>query len=157
MAASSNPAIEWAATKGFSILMDPHSSRADLIGKRRHYAEMLSAAGHSDADRIIPMARLIAIDETAEKAREVARRAAGWMLGSYVGHATHHRQEVRTFGGKDPIDFYLDDVMLHGTADKVADQIRALAEAGMTYLMAAPLSRRSFTLLTDKVLPRIAV
>ena len=64
---------------------------------------------------------------------------------------------MRTFGGKDPIEFYLEDVMLHGTAESVADQIRALeAEAGMTYLMAAPMSRRSFTLLTDKVLPRIA-
>ena len=41
--------------------------------------------------------------------------------------------------------------MLHGTAESVADQIRSLqADAGMTYLMAAPLSRRSFTLLTDK-------
>jgi alkanesulfonate monooxygenase SsuD/methylene tetrahydromethanopterin reductase-like flavin-dependent oxidoreductase (luciferase family) len=157
MAASSVPAIEWAATKGFSILMDPHSSRADLISKRRHYTEKLVAAGHSDAGRVIPMARLIAIDETEEKAREVARRAAGWMIGSYVGHTTHHRQEARTFGGKDPIDFDLDDVMLHGTAEKVADQIAALAGAGMTYLMAAPLSRRSFTLLTDKVLPRVAV
>jgi len=46
--------------------------------------------------------------------------------------------------------------MLHGTAESVIDQIRALGEAGMTYLMAAPLSRRSFRLLTDKVLPRIA-
>ena len=67
-------------------------------------------------------------------------------VASYVGPTTHHRQEVRTFGGKDPIDFYLEDVMLHGTAERVADQIRALAEAGMTYLMAAPLSRRSFNL-----------
>jgi len=157
MAASSVPAIEWAATKGFSILMDPHSSRIDRISKRRHYAEKLVAAGHSDAGRVIPMARLIAIDETEEKAREVARRAAGWMIGSYIGHTTHHRQEVRTFGGKDPVDFYLEDVMLHGTAEKVADQIDVLADAGMTYLMAAPLSRRSFTLLTDKVLPRVAV
>ena len=47
--------------------------------------------------------------------------------------------------------------MLHGTPEAVADQIRALqTDAGMTYLMAAPLSRRSFTMLTDKVLPRIA-
>jgi alkanesulfonate monooxygenase SsuD/methylene tetrahydromethanopterin reductase-like flavin-dependent oxidoreductase (luciferase family) len=75
--------------------------------------------------------------------------------GAYVG-ATHHRQEVRTFGDKDPIDFYLEDVMLHGTADSVADQIRSLeAGGGMTYLMAAPLSRRSFSLFTDKVLPQI--
>ena len=119
-------------------------------------ARSCAAAGHSDAGRVIPMARLIAIDETAEKAREVARRAAEWMVASYVGAVTHHRQEARTFGGKDPIDFYLEDVMLHGTAESVADQIRALEADGMTYLMAAPLSRRSFTLLTDKVLPRIA-
>ena len=155
MAATSLPAIDWAASKGFSILMDPHSSRADLIAKRRYYGEKLAAAGHSDAGRVIPMARLVAIDETAEKAREVARRAAQWTVASYVG-APHHRQETRTFGGKDPLEFYLDDVMLHGTAESVADQIRALEDDGMAYLMAAPLSRRSFTLLTDEVLPRIA-
>jgi hypothetical protein len=40
----------------------------------------------------------------------------------------------------------------------VGFQIRSLqADAGMTYLLAAPLSRRSFTLLTDQVLPHIAV
>ena len=157
MAATSPPAIDWAAANGFSILMDPHSSREELARKRRHYGEKLAAAGHSEAGRIIPMARLIAIDETAEKAREVARRAAQWTVASYVGAATHHRQEQRTFGGKDPIDFYLEDVMLHGTAESVADQIRALeADASMTYLMAAPLSRRSFNLLTDQVLPKTA-
>ncbi|HEX2335461.1 MAG TPA: LLM class flavin-dependent oxidoreductase, partial [Hyphomicrobiaceae bacterium] len=102
MAASSLPAIEWAAAKGFSILMDPHSSRQDLVQKRRHYGEKLANAGHSDQDRVIPMARLIAIDATAEKAREVARRAAHWTVASYIG-ASHHRQEVRSFGGKDPV------------------------------------------------------
>ena len=156
MAAGSTPAIDWAAAKGFSILMDPHASRADLMRQRRYYGEKLAAAGHSETGRLIPMARLIAIDETAEKAREVARRGAQWTVASYVG-PTHGplRQEARTFGGKDPIDFYLDDVMLYGTADNVTDQILALGEAGMNYLLAAPLSRRSFTLLTDKVLPRI--
>ena len=78
------------------------------------------------------------------------------MLASYVGNSGHHRQEARTFGGKKPVDFYLDDVMLHGTSDKVADQICALTEGGMGYLMAAPLSRKSFTLLTDEVIPRVA-
>ena len=156
MAASSAPAIEWAASQGFSILMDPHCSRADLIRKRQHYAAKLVASGHSDAHRVTPMARLIAIDETAQKAREVARRAAGWMLGAYIGNAAHHRQEARTFAGRDPTEFYLEEVMLHGTAESVIDQICALGEAGMTYLMAAPLSRRSFRLLTDKVVPRIA-
>src|SRR6516165_10670642 len=70
MAASSMTAIEWAATNGFSILMDPHSSSAELARKRRHYAEKLAAAGSSESGRTIPMARLIAIDETAEKARD---------------------------------------------------------------------------------------
>ena len=156
MAASSLPAIEWAAGKGFSILMDPHSSRRDLIQKRRHYSATLKGAGHREDGRVIPMARLIAIDETAEKARAVAQRAAEWTVASYIG-ASHHRQEVRTFDGKDPIAFYLNDVVLHGTAESIVDQIAALeSDAGMTYLMAAPLSRRSFALLTDKVLPRVA-
>jgi alkanesulfonate monooxygenase SsuD/methylene tetrahydromethanopterin reductase-like flavin-dependent oxidoreductase (luciferase family) len=159
MAASSTPAIDWAAGQGHSILMDPHSSREDLIRKRRHYAAKLIEAGHSDAGRVIPMARLIAIDETDEKARAVARRVAEWTIASYVGpkHPGNVRQEVRTFGGKDPVEFYLEDVMIHGTAERVADQIRSFgAEIGMTYLMAAPMSGRSFRLLTDKVLPRIA-
>jgi len=157
MAASSVPAIDWAASRGFSILMDPHTSRAELINRRQHYAVKLADAGYSDAGRDIPMARLVAVDETAEKAREVARRAAGWMTASYVGRSGNVRQEVRNYGGKDPIDYYLDDVMFHGTADSVADQIAAFAgEIGMNYLMAAPLSGRSFRLLTEQVLPRIA-
>jgi alkanesulfonate monooxygenase SsuD/methylene tetrahydromethanopterin reductase-like flavin-dependent oxidoreductase (luciferase family) len=160
MAASSDPAIDWAASKGHSILMDPHASRADLMRKRQRYAARLVEAGHSDTGRTIPMSRLVAIDETADKAHAVAKRAAEWMTASYVGpkHTGNVRQgPPRDFGGKDPIDFYLDDVMIHGTAESVADQILSCAaEIGMTYLMAAPLSGRTFRLLTDQVLPRIA-
>lgn len=160
MAASSMPAIEWAAAQGHSILMDPHSSRAELIEKRRHYATKLKDAGFSDDGRTIPMARLIAVDETAEKAREVARRVAQWTVASYVGpkHTGNVRQgPARTFGGKDPIDYYLEDVMIHGTPERVADQLQAFGgEIGMDYLMAAPMSGTSFRLLTDKVLPRLA-
>lgn len=78
-------------------------------------------------------------------------------MGAYVGPKHDNvRQETRTFDGKDPIDFYLDDVIIHGTPDSVAEQIQSYAaDIGMTYLMAAPLSGRSFRLLTDKVLPRI--
>lgn len=159
MAASSPPAIDWAAGQGHSILMDPHSSRADLVRKRRHYAAKLVEAGFSDTGRVIPMSRLVAVDETDEKARAVAKRVAEWMIASYVGpkHTGNVRQEVRSFGGKDPVDFYLDDVMIHGCAQSVVEQIQAFAgEIGMTYLMAAPMSGRSFRLLTDEVLPRIA-
>jgi alkanesulfonate monooxygenase SsuD/methylene tetrahydromethanopterin reductase-like flavin-dependent oxidoreductase (luciferase family) len=138
--------------------MDPHSSRADLIRKRQHYAAKLEEAGHSDSGRSIPMARLVAVDETEEKARAVARRVAEWTVAAYVGPKHDHiRQEARTFGGKDPIEYYLDDVMIHGTAESVVDQIQSFAEQiGMIYLMAAPMSGRSFRLLTDRVLPRIA-
>ena len=158
MAASSTPAIEWAASQGHSILMDPHSSRADLIRKRRHYGAKMAEAGFSDAGRVIPMSRLVAVDESAEKARAVAKRVAEWTVGAYVGPQHGNvRQEARDFGTKDPIDFYLDDVMIHGTPESVVDQIQAFGEEiGMNYLMAAPMSGRSFRLLTDKVLPRIA-
>ncbi len=138
--------------------MDPHSSRAELIRKRRHYAAKLIEAGYSDAGRTIPMARLVAVDETEEKARAVAKRVAEWTVASYIGaqHDNVRQGPARDFGGKDPIDFYLDDVMIHGTAESVAEQIQSFgAEIGMTYLMAAPMSARSFRLLTDKVLPRI--
>jgi alkanesulfonate monooxygenase SsuD/methylene tetrahydromethanopterin reductase-like flavin-dependent oxidoreductase (luciferase family) len=159
MAASSMPAIDWAAGQGHSILMDPHSSFTDLIAKRRHYGAKLAEAGYSDSGREIPMSRLVAVDETDEKAHAVAKRVAEWTIESYVGpkHAGNVRGEVRTFGGKDPVQFYLGDVMIHGTAERVADHILSFgAEIGMTYLMAAPMSARSFRLLTDKVLPKVA-
>ncbi|HVZ09512.1 LLM class flavin-dependent oxidoreductase [Rhodopila sp.] len=157
-AASSLTAIEWSASQGYSILMDPHSSFDDLVKKRRHYAEKLAEAGFSDAGRVIPMARLVAVEDTDEKARAVAKRVAEWTLASYIG-AQHGavRLEERTFGGKDPVEFYLDDVMIHGTAERVADRILSFGDRiGMTYLMAAPMSERSFRLLTEKVLPKIA-
>ncbi len=47
MAATSEGAIDWAAGRGFSILMDPHCTRADFGGKRARYGEHLAAAGHS--------------------------------------------------------------------------------------------------------------
>jgi alkanesulfonate monooxygenase SsuD/methylene tetrahydromethanopterin reductase-like flavin-dependent oxidoreductase (luciferase family) len=159
MAASSLPAIEWAASLGYSILMDPHASRTDLIGKRRHYAAKLAEAGYSGAGRTIPMARLIAVDETAEKARAVAKRVAEWTIAAYVGpqHGAVRQGPARNFGGKDPVEFYLDDVMIHGTPESVVDQIQSFGEQiGMTYLMAAPMSGRSFRLLTDEVVPRVA-
>ena len=157
MAASSDPAIDWAAGLGFSILMDPHASFADLIRKRRRYTAGLNAAGFTDAGRDIPMARLIAVDESAEKARAVAKRVAEWTIAAYVGNTANVRQgPPRDWGGKDPVDFYLEDVMIHGSPESVVDQLQNFGEKiGMNYLMAAPMSGRSFRLLTDKVLPRI--
>ena len=46
MAASSEGAIDWAASRGFSILMDPHSSGPEIGAKRRYYAAKLAAAAN---------------------------------------------------------------------------------------------------------------
>ena len=153
MAATSEGAIDWAASRGFSILMDPHCTHAELGAKRARYRDGLAAAGHSDAGRDIPMARLIALADNADSAREIARRGAQWTVGSYVG------------GGKpkdgapaiDPVERYVNDVILHGEPAAVIDQIAQLKEtASLNYLLCAPLSQASFALLTDKVLPAIA-
>ena len=147
MAATSESAIEWAAGRGFSILMDPHCTRAELGEKRALYGRRLAEAGHAAAGRDIPMARLIAISQSAERAEAVARRGAAWTVGSYVGGRG---------GGRDPVERYVDEVILHGTPDRVLDQILALQEsASMNYLMCAPLSQESFDLMTDVVLPKL--
>lgn len=158
MAASSEGAIGWAAGRGFSILMDPHSSSIEIGRKRRFYLEKLAAAGFSGAGRDIPVARLVALADKPGEADAVARSGAEWILNSYLG--VQHRPVMEgsfTPAGVDPIKRYLDEVILHGTPEKVADEILNLhQEIGLDYLLCAPLSHRSFILLTDKVLPRIA-
>jgi len=157
MAASSESAIDWAASRGFSILMDPHASRAELGAKRRHYGERMKQAGYSDRGRDIPMARLLALAPNSAEAEAIARRGAKWLVDSYAG--PQHRKTLnapRTYGGKEPVQFYVDDVIIHGSPDKVIDEIARLREeAGLNYLMCAPLSRESFRILADKVVPRL--
>ena len=99
MAATSESAIDWAASRGFSILMDPHCTHAELGQKRRHYGERMAAAGFAAEGRDIPMARLIAIADDAGRAAEIAARGAGWMVGSYVGPKG---------GVSDPVKRYVD-------------------------------------------------
>jgi alkanesulfonate monooxygenase SsuD/methylene tetrahydromethanopterin reductase-like flavin-dependent oxidoreductase (luciferase family) len=158
MAASSEGAIEWAAGRGFSILMDPHSSAVEIGRKRRLYAERLTAAGFSEAGRDIPVARLVALGRNAADAAAVARTGAQWIVDSYLG-AQHRPVMQSSFSpeGVDPIHRYLDEVILHGTPEAVIDQIfRLRDEIGLDYLLCAPLSHETFTLLTEKVLPRLA-
>jgi len=157
MAASSDAAIDWAAGRGFSILMDPHSASAEIGRKRRRYAEKLAAAGFSEAGRDIPVARLIALDRNPEKALAVARDGAEWIVNSYLG--AQHRPVMQSGfvpEGIDPIRRYIDEVILHGTPAAVAEQIQRLREEiGIDYLLCAPLSHQTFLLLTDDVLPRL--
>jgi alkanesulfonate monooxygenase SsuD/methylene tetrahydromethanopterin reductase-like flavin-dependent oxidoreductase (luciferase family) len=146
MAATSESAIDWAAGRGFSILMDPHCTRTELRDKRRRYGEQLAAAGFSSAERDIPMARLIAVAPTAERAAEIARRGAAWTVGSYAGGRP----------GGDPVERYVNEVIIHGTPESVLDQILALQDsASLNYLLCAPLSQESFALITDRILPKL--
>lgn len=149
MAASSPEAIAWAASAGHSILMDPHSSHIEIGRKLAGYRSGLTAAGHPAEGRTIPIARLIAVAPTDEEAREVARRGAQWTVSSYV---------KRQWGdGVDPVERYVNDVVIHGSPGRVVDELlRLREEIGLEYLLAAPLSHQSFLLLTNEVIPRVA-
>ena len=157
MAATSEGAIGWAAARGFSILMDPHSAHRDIGRKRRLYAERLAAAGFSLAGRDLPVARLLALGPSREAAEAVARRGAQWMVDSYFG-AQHRPVGVSdpTAPGGDPVQRYLDEVILHGTVESALDDIlRLREEIGLDYLLCAPLSHETFVLLTEQILPRL--
>jgi alkanesulfonate monooxygenase SsuD/methylene tetrahydromethanopterin reductase-like flavin-dependent oxidoreductase (luciferase family) len=157
MAATSESAIEWAAGRGFSILMDPHAAHRDIGRKRRFYAETLQKAGFSTEGRDLPVARLLALGDTSATAEEVARRGAQWVVDSYFG-AKHRPVGVTdpNAPGGDPVQRYLDEVIIHGTPGAVLDQIVSLREEiGLDYLLCAPLSHETFTLLTEKILPRL--
>jgi len=147
VAATSPDAIDRAAAKGRTILMDPHATHVEIREKRERYRQAMEAGGHSLEGRDIPMARLIAIAPTAEKAREIAYEGARWTVGSYA---------KRMHEGVDPIERYVNEVMIHGTPDSVTDKLLELkAELPMNYLLAAPLSHETFVQFTEKVLPKI--
>ncbi|MGE0539978.1 MAG: LLM class flavin-dependent oxidoreductase [Dehalococcoidia bacterium] len=149
VAATSPDAIEWAAAAGHSILMDPHSSHVEIGRKLTAYRSGLAAAGHSVEGRTTPIARLIAIAPTDDEAREVARRGAQWTVTSYV--------KQKRNDGVDPIDRYVNDVVIHGSPARVVDQLlRLREEIGLEYLLAAPLSHQSFLMLTEEVIPKVA-
>ena len=106
------------------------------------------------------MARLIALAPTMAEAEAIARRGAQWLVDAYAGPQHAHRKKMppRTYDGKEPAQHYVDSVILHGTPEALIDQIAELKETiGLNYLMCAPLSRDSFRLLADKVVPRLPV
>ena len=102
-------------------------------------------------------ARLVALAPTASEAEAVARRGAQWLVDSYAGPQHAHRKSMqRTYDGKDPTQYYVDSIILHGTPGSVVEQIgRLKEEIGLNHLMCAPLSRETFHLLADQVLPKL--
>ena len=159
VAASSEPAIEWAAAEGHTIMMDPHSAHVDIARKRELFRERLEANGHSFEGREIPMARLLAVAPSAEKAQAVARQGAGWIAGSYMrpgGGQVFDSKGLSSAKGADPVDRYMSGVVVYGTPEAVVDELQRLhEEMYLDYLMCAPLSHESFTLFTEKVLPKL--
>ncbi len=158
---TSAEAIRWAAEGGHSVLFDPHCSHAELAEKHGFYREQLEAAGHSIAGRDLPAARLLAVAASDAEAREVAERGASWMVKSYANAA--RRNVGGSFSVSDAtrttnsVERYLEDVILHGSPERVVEQVAALREnAGVEYLLCAPLGHQSFLQFTDKVIPQLA-
>jgi alkanesulfonate monooxygenase SsuD/methylene tetrahydromethanopterin reductase-like flavin-dependent oxidoreductase (luciferase family) len=148
MAASSPEAVKSAATLGYSILQDPHSTHAEIGAKRDLYRRTLAENGFSAEGRELPVARLLAIGATRAAAIATAREGAQWTIDSY----NTHRPD-----GKDPIETYMENTIIYGTPEQVADKLIELRETiGLDYLIASPLSHETFMLLTDRVLPRLA-
>jgi alkanesulfonate monooxygenase SsuD/methylene tetrahydromethanopterin reductase-like flavin-dependent oxidoreductase (luciferase family) len=91
----------------------------------------MAEAGFSDQGRDIPMARLIALGPSMADAEAVARRGAQWLVDAYAGPQHAHRktmQQPRTYDGKEPVQHYLDSVILHGTPEALVDQVAELRE-----------------------------
>ena len=160
IASSSMSAIEWAASQGQSILMDPHSTHAEIGEKYRHYLTTMEEHGFADAaSRDIPVARLLAIAPTDEAAERVARGGARWTVGAYAnpkagstvaGVSSEAAVEAR-------IERYVQDVIIHGSPARVAEQLQQLEEEmPLGYLIASILSHETFLLLTDEVIPRMS-
>ena len=149
VAAGSPAAFAWAGARGYSVLMGPHATDAQLGEARRNYLAELAAAGHSATGRETPMARLLAIAPTDAEAERIARQGAKWLLDSYVD------PKILSYVGN-PLDWYVDSVVIHGTPERVADRIaRIRDDSGFEYVIGAPLSHETFLAFTDKVLPKL--
>ena len=156
---SSTPAIEWAASQG---LLDPDGPA--FLARRPHpQAAPLRARNSPRPATATPdgpspwRAWSRSTRRPRRRARSRGARRNGRSPPTSARITPMCARRRRTFGGKDPIDFYLEDVMhpRHRRQRRRPDPL-VQAEIGMTYLMAAPMSGRSFRLLTDQVLPRIA-
>jgi alkanesulfonate monooxygenase SsuD/methylene tetrahydromethanopterin reductase-like flavin-dependent oxidoreductase (luciferase family) len=151
MAASSVDAVHWAGENGFNMMMDPHSSITDIHDKRQLYDAALIEHGFDATGRDIPVARLLAIAPTDEEARVVAEAGAAWTLGGYAKPIASAMT-----GERDPVTRYVEDVIIWGSPERVADQLLEFeAEKQLGYLLCSPLSQQTFTLFNEAVLPRI--
>lgn len=161
LAAGSPGAVTWAGKRGYSIMLGAHSTFSENRAHYELYQQQLAAHGHPSDGRITPMSRLVAVAETDEEAMAVARGGSAWLVGSYMNPSKATRpdspdQLILTLSREQKMQRYLDEVVIHGSPARVADQIQRLREEmRLEYLMMAPLSHQSFMLFTEEVLPRL--
>jgi len=154
MAASGDNAIQWAAEQGHAILMDPHSTHTEIGAKKRMFHATSEAGGHQ-LSQDIPVARLLAIAPTDAEAEAVARAGAEWTVGGYASGKQGGPPTAQDPGAR--VERYVNEVIVHGSPERVADQLLELQDsARIDYLLASLLSHETFMLLTDEVIPRIS-
>jgi alkanesulfonate monooxygenase SsuD/methylene tetrahydromethanopterin reductase-like flavin-dependent oxidoreductase (luciferase family) len=161
LAAGSAGAIRWAGRRGHSIMLGPHSTFEESGAQRELYRAELEAGGHSLDGRQLPVARMIAVADTDSEAERVARAGVQWVAAAYINPSkvTNPRSQAQEFLKMDReelIDRYLRSVVIHGTPERVVDQIRCLRDQiGLDYLMCVPLSHASFLAFTERVMPQL--
>lgn len=149
VAAGSLEALEWAAAAGYSVLIGPHATHQETAVQHEFYRKKLAAHGHSSEGRDLPVALLMAIARTDAEAAEVARQGAQWLLKTYI--------DPKVIGAQgDPVQRYVDSVIVHGTPERVIDELARLREQiRLNYVIGAPLSHATFEAFTEKVLPKL--
>jgi alkanesulfonate monooxygenase SsuD/methylene tetrahydromethanopterin reductase-like flavin-dependent oxidoreductase (luciferase family) len=151
VAAFAPSAIEWAAQQGYAIMLDPHSPTSLIGEKMELWRKLMAQNGHSIEGRVLPTVRLVAIADTDAKAADIAREGSKFMLRTYV-NPQGERGDSDTMANR-----YVDQMVIHGTAERVVDKIRRLhEEIGLDYMITAPLSHETFLSFTDHVLPQLA-
>jgi alkanesulfonate monooxygenase SsuD/methylene tetrahydromethanopterin reductase-like flavin-dependent oxidoreductase (luciferase family) len=162
---SSEGSIRWAGQQGYGLMLGPHHHYSEIARKREIYRVELESHGHSMAGREIPMTRFLAVADTDAEAEDIARRGASWVVGAYFNASKTGGKAANVFNARrdddgekpiDPVQHYLNGVALHGSPERVIDQIQMLRqEMYLDSLMCAPLSHSSFMKFTEKVLPRL--
>ncbi|MEQ1889475.1 MAG: LLM class flavin-dependent oxidoreductase [Alphaproteobacteria bacterium] len=161
LAADSPDSIRKAGAEGYTIMLGPHSSNADVNYKRALYQEVMEANGHVVGERDLPIVRFVALGETRAQAEAVARASSGWTVGAYANasktaHLGPQTATIKMDQKVDPVERYLNDVAIVGTASEVVDRLKQLeSEIPMNYLMLAPMSNDTFLRFTKDVLPKL--
>ena len=149
IASTSPDAIDYSASRGYAILMDPHATHLETATKYARYRSALAEHGFAHRQDT-PMARLIAVARTDEAAEAVAREGARWTLDAYAAPGPGAPSKAER------IERYVNEVIIHGSPAKVVDELKRLEEeVPLDYLLASILSHETFLLLTDEVIPRM--